>query len=57
MISNLKEFQLNVNIVLAVALFVIAHAVFFAIALKESDNLRPDKDPEREAAILDFLRP
>ena len=48
---------MNINIVLAVALFVIAHIVFFAIALKESDNLRPDKDLEREAAILDLLRP
>ena len=48
---------MNVNIVPAVAVFVIAHVVFFVMALKESDNLRPDKDPEREAAILDFFRP
>jgi hypothetical protein len=48
--------KMNINI-LAIAFFVIAHVVFFAIALKESDNLRPDDNPEREAAILDYFRP
>ena len=47
---------MNLNI-LAIALLVIAHVVFFTIAMKESDNLRPDNDPEREGAILDYFRP
>ena len=47
---------MNIDI-LAVALLVIAHVVFFTIAFKESDNLRPDNDPEREAACIDFFRP
>lgn len=47
---------MNINII-AIALLVVAHIVCFTIALKESDNLRPDNDPEREAAILDFFRP
>lgn len=47
---------MHINI-LTIALFVVLHVVFFAIGLKESENLRPDNDPEREAAILDFFRP
>jgi len=42
--------------ILAIALLVIGIVVFFTIAMKESDNLRPDT-PEREAAILDYFRP
>jgi len=53
---GIEETKMNIDI-LAVALLVIAHVVFFTIALKESDNLRPDNDPEREAAFIDFFRP
>ena len=41
----------------AITLFVLLHVAYFAFALKESDNLRPDDNPEREAALIDFYRP
>ena len=47
---------MNINI-LEIALFVLLHVAYFAFALKESDNLRPDNDPESEAALLDFYGP
>lgn len=43
--------------ILAIALFVLLHVAYFAFALKESDNLRLDDNPEREAALIDFFRP
>lgn len=43
--------------ILAITLFVLLHVAYFAFALKESDNLRPDDNPEREAALIDFYRP
>jgi hypothetical protein len=42
---------------LAITLFVLLHIAYFAFALKESDNVRPDDNPESEAALLDFYRP
>lgn len=43
--------------ILAITLFVLLHVAYFAFALKESDNLRPNDNPEREAALIDFYRP
>ena len=43
--------------ILAITLFVLLHVAYFAFALKEADNLRPDDNPEREVALIDFYRP